>query len=204
MGIWGIQSAVEDYIENRAIEKAKASIVPFRVDNKEYDITTVVFGISNSEFTYEYDGSQFVIQGLDYKMGASAFDHKCTRFLYSSNKDGNDVQLINDICNLLNQYDLDYKYIDGYGYRGFLYGNCYIFGEYDASYLNGQYLEISLRPTEGPNTILRFDLELSPNSLEYEIISDLKRIDHIKEENRVASIENLLGLIKPMDTQKMN
>ncbi|MFI3253164.1 MAG: hypothetical protein R3Y63_02320 [Eubacteriales bacterium] len=202
--IWNIYCTIEDFMEDTAIAWAASSIEQFQVDNQHYDIATIVFGISNSEIEYRYDGTQFVIENLAYKMGSGVFDHKCTQFLRSHDKDSNDKQLINDICHVLNQYDLDYQYIDPYDYRGFLYGDTYVFGQYSESYLNGQYLEISLRPIQGPNTILRFDLELSSDSLEYDIINDLKAIDNVKNESLVTSVHNLLGLINTVEHENLS
>lgn len=198
-GILGVIGRVEYTIqkttEDRATEKAKSSIEQFKVNDNKYDISTVIFGISNSEIEFEYDGEKFIVEGFEYNMGTSAFNDKCTYWLHSYNKDGNDIQLINDICKVLNKYDLEYEFVDTYIYRGSGYGDGYIFGEYDTGYLNGQYLEITLRPIEGEYTVLRFDLDLVSGSVESDIIKDLRGIETINEAELPWSIGTLLGLI---------
>lgn len=193
--VWSVYCMVDQYIEDKTVEKASKSIEQLAVNNDVFDIKTVVFGISNSEIEYEIKDSRLLITNLEYKMGSGVFNNFCTHWLHSYNTDGNDVQLINDICKVLNKYDLDFSYVDGYSYRGFYYKEGYVYGRYDESYLNGQYLEISLRPIEGPNIIIRFDLDLNLDSVEYQIANDLRGIENASDEYIVGSFYNLLGLI---------
>lgn len=103
-----VEYTIQTNSEDRATEQAKSSIEQFKVDDKQYDIGTVIFGISNSEIEFEYDGEKFFLESFEYNMGSSAFNHKCTYWLHSHNHDGNDIELINDICKVLNKYDLVY------------------------------------------------------------------------------------------------
>lgn len=200
MFVWGIEYEIEDYFQEKAIKKATKSIQPLEVHDEVYDIKIVMFGIANSEFEYHYDGSKFVIDEVHYDMSSDIFSHLCSEYLYSYLGTDYDMQMIDAICGVINSYNLEYEFVEGYGYRGYYYGDCYVYGRYDEAYLNGQYLELSLRPTEGYSTVLRFDLELEPDSIEQQIISDLKKIDHKTEEQRLSSVENLLGLVKTVLT----
>lgn len=205
-GIFGIvgkiQHTIENTIEEKATENAISLIEPFKVDNNQYDISTIIFGISNTKIEYEFDGTKFVIESMKYNMDSSAFNDKCTYWLHSYNIKDNDVQLINDVCKVLNKYDLEYEYVEGYIYRGSMYGEGYVYGSYDESYLHGQYLEITLRPIEGEYTVLRFDLELSPDSVEYGIINDLRDIDNISQSEIPWSIGSLLQAINMTENEK--
>lgn len=196
LGVVGrVEYTIQKTIEDRAVEKASLSIEQFEVEDKKYDIMAIVVRISNTEIEYEQKDSRLEISNFQYKMGSSIFNNFSTHGMYSYNKEENDIQFINDICKVLNQYDLDYNYVDGYSYRGFYYEEGYLFGRYDESFLNGQFIEISLRPIEGQNIILRFDLELSPDSVEYQIVQDLRAIENARDEYSVSSFYNLLGLI---------
>lgn len=196
MGVIGrIEYSIQKSKEDKATEAAKSLIEPFKIDGEEYDIGIIIFGISNSNIEYSNTGEGFVIDSVEYEMGSSAFNNKSTYWLYSYNEDGNDVQLINDICRVLNNYDLDYEYVDTYIYRGSGYGDSYVFGGYDTAYLNGQYLEITLRPVDWQSIVLRFDLELLADSLEHQIIMDLRGIENVDESEIPWSIANLLDLI---------
>lgn len=198
MSAWKVEYTIEKFFRNQAISRATSVIEPFYVDGQSYDITTVMLGIANSQVEYSNDGSNFTIDRLNYHMDSSVFHHYCSTSLQSYNREEHDIDLINDICTVLNGYNLDYNFIEGYGYRGFFYGDGYVYGRYDTSYLNGQYLEISLRPLEGKNIVLRFDLQLDPASLDYQIISDLKSMEHASHQDRVNSIHNILEQVTPL------
>lgn len=199
MGVWRIQYMAEDFFQTQAINRATSVIEPFYVDGQFYDITTIIFGVANSEIEYSREGDAFSIDRINYDIDSGVFHRYASGSLNSYEREGYDIDLINDICTVLNGYNLDYEFLEGYGYRGFFYGDGYVYGSYSASYLHGQYIEITLKPTEGKNIVLRFDLELDPDSLDYQIISDLKAMEHASEQDRVNSLHNILALITPLD-----
>lgn len=202
MAVWRIEYTVEDFIRNQKISRATSVIQPIYVDGQAYDIATIMIGISHSDVEYSREGDAFSIDHITYHMDSDVFDHYCSAWFHSYNHEDDDVEMIDDICSILNSYDLNYEFIEGYGYRGYFYGDGYVYGRYDASYLNGQYLELSLRPIEGKNIVLRFDLELPPDSLDYQIISDLKAMEHASDQSRVSSIHNILALVTPVEKEE--
>lgn len=201
MSVWRVEYTFEKFFKNQAIDRAASVIEPLYVDGTFYDITTVMIGVSNSEVEYSREGDTFSIDSITYHMDSGVFHHFGSAWLYSYNREEHDIELINDICTIINGYDLDYKFIEGYGYRGFYYGDGYVYGRYDEAFLNGQYIEISLRPIEGKNTVLRFDLELDPDSIEYQLVSDLKAMEHAQD-GTVSSVYNVLGLITPQKEEE--
>lgn len=58
--IGDIYFSIEDHKVNKTIQKASESITPFYVNHTPYDITTIVFGIANTNIKYTYKNNNYV------------------------------------------------------------------------------------------------------------------------------------------------